>query len=44
VAPPGDSTKLLQFELTVKEGKITGKVKFTNGSESSIATLEFTRQ
>jgi hypothetical protein len=43
ITPPGDS-KVLQFDVTVKAGKMTGRVKSTSGSESSIATLEFTRQ
>jgi hypothetical protein len=44
IAPPGDSAKRLQFEVTVKDGKIAGKVKSTSGGETLIGKLEFTRQ
>jgi hypothetical protein len=44
IAPPGDSVTLLQFQVTVKGGKITGDVKSTRGSESFAAKLEFSRQ
>jgi hypothetical protein len=44
IEPPGDSVKILQFEVTVKDGKIAGKVKSTSGGTTVIAKLEFTRQ
>lgn len=44
ITPPGDSVKVLQFEVAVSDGKIAGKVKLTSGSETTVAKLEFTRQ
>jgi hypothetical protein len=44
IAPRDDSGKVLQFEVTVHSGKLTGRVKSSNGSETSVAALEFTRQ
>ena len=44
IAPRDDFGKVLQFEVTVHAGKLTGRVKSSNGSETSVAALEFTRQ
>jgi hypothetical protein len=44
IAPRDNSGKVLQFELTVHSGKLTGRVKSSNGGETSVAALEFTRQ
>lgn len=44
IAPGGDSGKRLQFEVTVREGKITGRVKVIDGDRTIIGKLEFSRQ
>ena len=45
LAPPGDSTMRWRFEVTVKGGKMTGKVITTRGDETLlVSTLDFTKR
>jgi hypothetical protein len=44
VTPPGEPVKTLRFEVTVRAGKIAGKVSSSSGGQSLDAQIEFTKQ
>ena len=44
LVPPGDGPQVMKFDVTINEGKLTGKVTMTRGEETRTGQLDLVKQ